>query len=244
MYRTSMVRLLLNAQGGDGNGGGNGGPPPDPKPDASLQRRIKEAGNAGALAGTLYAENQHLQSQNAALRAKLPKDGDVVLSGDDVAAWNEFRALNLKPAEIKAAVGERDTLKVTVARHDRDKALADHGYKPETLGPLLPADASIEEVDGPKDGKGNATKTLAIRLARADKPKPLAEFVDETLPAFKPVIGGPDAKADEERPTFRRHGPPPAPAPRREAPRPGQGADLDPEQSARRELAATGSYSW
>jgi hypothetical protein len=240
MYPTSMVRLLLSTGAGEGNGGGGG---EAPKPDPSLSKRMKEhGGNAAALAGQLYQQVNHLQAENTRLKGLIPPDGAVVLAGDDVAAWNEYRAIG-KPKEIRDGLTERDTLRTDNARHAREKAIADAGYDASTLGPLLPADAVVEMIDGPKGADGKPSKVLGVKPAGAEKASPMAEYIDQHLPKFKAVVGGPKSStSDPEAPRVFR-GIPQPPADRRPAPQPG-GDQLDPVQAARVEIARTGRMSW
>lgn len=71
-------------------------------------RRYKELGTPSDLAekvkkvGDLENDNKTLRDERRDLRGKVPKDGAVVLEGDDVKRWEAFQALQKTPEELAA----------------------------------------------------------------------------------------------------------------------------------------------
>lgn len=71
-------------------------------------RRYKELGTPSDLAdkvkknAELEADNKTLRDERRELRGKVPKDGAVVLEGDDAKRWEAFQALQKSPEELAA----------------------------------------------------------------------------------------------------------------------------------------------
>lgn len=234
-----LYRLLLDPAAGTGGGTGD-----NPKPSDDLTRRLKAHGNnAAALAGELHAENRNLMGQLAEARKRLPADGSIVLAGDDAKAWERYKARGT-PDEIDATYAERDTFKGEAVLRARNDSLAEAGFNPKTLAPLIPADAAIEVKDGEKGRDGKTPRVATIKPPGSDKAVPLTDWIASNLGHYPAgTFGGPDAKA-YARPAEHR-GAPAAPIVRRDPPRPGEGqaSQADPEAEVRSLLTRQRSYA-
>lgn len=68
-------------------------------------------------------KNKILETENAELKGKAP-EGSKILTADEAKEWDDFKALGLKPKQVKEAVAERDTLKNDKAKRDKRDSLA------------------------------------------------------------------------------------------------------------------------
>ncbi len=128
-----------NGGGGSGSGGGGNNNSDDDKARRNLENLLAQKnGDAIALSAQLLAENaglrddkRGLNKQITELKAKVPAEDAVVLSGDDLKAYNDLKALgNLD--ELKQLKTERDDFKTkyeteqkTNARNAREMLLRD-----------------------------------------------------------------------------------------------------------------------
>lgn len=114
---------------GEGSGGGGGGETEAEKERRNLDNLLaKKNGDGVALAAQLLGENNNLREDKrklkvtlSELQGKVPGEGMVLLSADDASAWNAYRELGT-PAELKAAVTERDTFKADKDRLEGENA--------------------------------------------------------------------------------------------------------------------------
>lgn len=110
--------------GGSGGGAGGGGRPEKPISQvvASLISRHGDANTALAIVvGENHTHRARLRTQGehiAALEARVPKDGTVVLSEAEAKDWAAYKALGT-PAEVKTKVEKVDTLQAQVDEHAR-----------------------------------------------------------------------------------------------------------------------------
>jgi hypothetical protein len=213
-----LNRFLLDPKGGEGDKGDptpTPTPTPTPKDDdfdvqAAVQQLLAKHGNAERALGYLLRDNQGYRKKNAELKAKVPDEKAVVLSGDDARAWDEYKALG-KAGDLKAALGERDRFRDEadgLRRAEVYKQAAEaHGYKAPVLSRLASQEklqieireekvgaktAQVAYVKGVDDkGKETATK-LPDYAARA-----WPEFLDSlpistrAAPGTPPRPGGP-----------------------------------------------------
>lgn len=186
------------------DGGGGGEDPSTGKLRASdvLQRHGNTAESATRIA-ELYAEaenklyslrdkNRTLREERDGLKAKLPAEGAVVLTKEDAAQLEAYRALG-KPEELGKAVTDRDAAQQelgTLRRAETIRSAAEaHGYRAGPLG-KLPSLAGkdllvkeIQEGDAKvkrafvKDG---ATETALPDYIAANDPEFLGALAAET----------------------------------------------------------------
>ena len=207
------VQWCLEADNGGGSGGNNGGSGSggsgsgngdDDKARRNLQSLLaKKDGDAMALAAQLLGENADLREdkrglnkQITDLKAKVPAEDSVILSGDALKTYNDLKALgNLD--ELKQLKTERDDFKTkyeteqqTNAKNAREMLLRDvadvAGFKVsvlqdrDALTPGLSYELKEVEEDGKKtkrafvkykDGEGDSApvKELALTDFAAQK---------------------------------------------------------------------------
>lgn len=182
----------------------------------------KHGDNTSALKA-IIADNYALKDDLKAARAAAPKEGSIVLSGDDAKAWGAYQSLG-KPSDLRKITDEHGTLSAEnaglkwgeVIRTVADKA----GVKPAVLKTLAAPTLVFGEtkIKG-KDGKETAVVTVKDGEA---EPVPFDDYAaakwGEFLPALKP-----EAKAAPERPNWT---PDRTDRTRQFQPPPGEEADL------------------
>lgn len=167
----SFQRLLLDPAPTEGNG--NSEPSaPKPKPEESkapdlvkaVEGLLSKHGDAASALRVLLSENHGYRDQLRELKAKLPADGSVVLSGDDAKAWGRFRTLG-DFADVETRLKERDTLDAQIKAHAREKLVSEaaglHGYDPDVLG-QLPGAADLEIRVAERTVNGKAVKVAQV----------------------------------------------------------------------------------
>lgn len=178
---------------------GESNPPSDEdgKHARTLQKELaKKDGDAIALAADLLADNAAYRRKNAdlkaeadALKAKVPSEGTVVLTGSDAKLWDAYKAAGT-PEQIAATAKERDELKVKTSLLETENAstkretllsrVADAaGFKHSVLvdqdarTPGLTYELKEVEVDGKKverafvrfkDGEGDSAPVKELTL--------------------------------------------------------------------------------
>lgn len=157
-----------------------------------LQKLLaKKDGDAMAVAALLFSENFDLREKNRKLNEKLPADGAVLLSKDEVTTWEAFKALNVKPEDVKTKIEAHDTVAAENATLKKEKTLrevADAGYALTTLRDFDALEgAGIEEYvvnEETKDGK--AVKSVSVKVG--GQLKPFEEYAQEKRPALASIL--------------------------------------------------------
>jgi hypothetical protein len=158
--RRLVGRFTFNRDGGNdgGNAGGGAG-----EAERNLQNLLaKKNGDAVALAAQLLAENADLRAKRRtveeerdALKAKVPAEGSVILTGDDARTFGELTAatplkdLKGKLDEATTATSKLQTLERQQTVRDAADAL---GWDAKRLERLL-KDAPLEVKTEKRDGK-------------------------------------------------------------------------------------------
>jgi hypothetical protein len=189
----SFLRLLLDPAGTEG-GNGNTTPPADPT--AAYQALLAKNNNdAGALASKLFDENQRLSGRNTELQGQVPKAGTVVLSGDQVKAWNAYQKLG-DPKDVATLLetGQASTVELTGIRTTEGlKAVAKSaGLNPDAFARLAKAEGLTPdafEIVASKDAKGKDVSSVVLKAKDdASKPTPIADLVANTWPEFTAAL--------------------------------------------------------
>ena len=149
----------------------------------SLAKRY--GGLDGALKH-LVAENYEYRDEIRQLKGKAPKEGSIVLEGDNVKHWNSYRELGA-PTDLKKVVEERDGLKKEVGGYQKKevvgKAAKIAGFEAEVLSTLA-ANLEIEITSKVEGGK-----TLqSVVVKHDDKTTPLEDFAKANWAAFLPAL--------------------------------------------------------
>lgn len=174
------------------DGQGSGGDQGSDEIAAKLQALIdKRGGDASAVAAMLFQENYQLRRTNADLRAKVPAEGALVLSGDDAAAWAEYAKLG-KPADLQQALADRDQAQGDLAKLRRSAAIREAaeaaGYKASVLAGLDQQAGGlayeVREVDGQN---GQKAKVAYVKPVEGDA-VPLAQYAAAQWSDFLPAL--------------------------------------------------------
>jgi hypothetical protein len=158
----------------------------------------KHNNDASAAINQLLSENFKLREDKRELKKHLdeagktkPAEGSVVLSKAEAEKWKLYQEFG-KPEEIKAAIGERDTLKTEVATANREQSLRDvaevEGWNFGVIKRLA-GDLAFEIIEG-KDDKGNAKKYANVILKNGDRTetKPAVEYAEKEWKEFLPSL--------------------------------------------------------
>ncbi len=154
--------------------------------------------DAPAAINQLLTENFKLREDKRELKKQIeeaekgkPAEGSVVLSKADGEKWKEYQALG-KPDEVKAAIGERDTLKGEVATAKRDQSLREvaevEGWNYAVLKRLA-GELNLEIAEG-TDDKGAAKKFANVVLKNGERTetKLASEYADKEWKEFLPSL--------------------------------------------------------
>lgn len=104
-----LGRLMLDPQGGEGNGGGAETPTTTPAeargPDLSkaAENLVARHGDPTAALLVLLGENFKEREKVRELSGRLPREGALVLEGDDAKHWSTYRQLGA-PGDIRKAL--------------------------------------------------------------------------------------------------------------------------------------------
>ena len=143
---------------------------------------IKRHGDSTAALLVLLGENHTYREKNRTLEAQIPKDGAVVLSGDDAKHWADYRKLG-NPADVRRSIEEGATAKAEAGTYRKAEVIRSAAkatkidgvaIDPEVLGTLA-KDLEIV-VEDLVDDKGVPIGEDGKPLPK-DKPPVKAAFV-------------------------------------------------------------------
>lgn len=178
--------------------------------ETQIRKLRKEAAKYRTRVGEMEA---------AAEGAPVVPDGGRVITKEEAERFDAFGKLDLKPEEVRAAIGERDQLKEQLAKRERegarDAAAKALGIEGKDLMSFAGADALIYQVrevekDGEKKpvayvkdaageestleeyGRGNWGRAFVAVLNTAAEPPPQATHTGGT--SYTPQTGTPPAR--------------------------------------------------
>lgn len=137
----------------------------------------KHGDDASSFARTTYADNERLRGELATANGKAPKEGSIVLTGEEAKSWGHYKALGA-PSDLKKTLDEHGVLSTDNRSLKREKlagsAAGLHGYNAEVLGTL--AEKLDLEIDELKDDKGQpiGLDGKAIDVKKGGKPVKVA----------------------------------------------------------------------
>lgn len=182
--------------------GGGGGNDNNNDPNTAFQKLLEKHSNDGIrLAEKLFGENygyrseiRELKKQVGDLEGKVPANGAVVLTGDDIAAWSAYKALG-KPDELKQGLEERGQLQGKLAGMQRDGLVRDVAdvaqYKPGVLANLdrIARAEGKELTYSVRDVTQQDGKTVKAAFVKdGDKELPLSEYAQTNWADFLPAL--------------------------------------------------------
>ncbi len=184
--------------------------PPERKLDDLTTQLLAQHGTVKNALRHLIAQSTAHDAELAALRAKLPPEGAVVLTKDAAANWQKLQDLKLSPEQISQAVKERDDLKGSVARGEAEKAarsaakvagLDEDAFVAHALGAKLQTEIRDQTVT--EHGKSVTKKVAFVRPEGDDKApyKPISEYTG-ALPAYEQRALQATAPAPTSGPAF------------------------------------------
>lgn len=190
-----MAQMLLHNTDPNNPGGGGGGQ----DPAAAFQRLLEQNKNDGiAVASKLFDENFRYRTDIRELKAKLPKEGSVVLSDDDLKEWNAFKALNVKAADAKKAIDSVSTLEKQnkeLSSMESLRELADLGLdgsklKLSVLKDQLTSKFPDAEISfrTEKDKDGKDAKVAYFKKDKDSKEQSFHEFANAELTDYLPSL--------------------------------------------------------
>lgn len=174
-------------------------PTPPPDPTQAFQSLLSKHNNdATALAAKLFDENYAYREQIRGFKDKAPKEGDVVLAGDDAKEWTAFKALDLKAGDLKKSLDRLPDLEkqnkelagMENLREVSELGLEGSKMKTSVLKDLLASkfpDAVITfKTEKDKDGK--EAKVAFIQKTDKDPVTSFAEFAKAEFSDYLPSL--------------------------------------------------------
>jgi len=194
-----LYRILLDPQGGEGTSPTD---PPEDKgkaPDLKVvaEKLIEKHGSESEAVRVLLNENHSYRDQLRDLKAKIPGEGTVVLSGDDAAHWSAYRDLG-KPEDLKKQIkdGLAEREELGVFRREKSLAVIAKAAGVENVSAFLKVAATPEQhvvKEEKKDGKDIAS----VFVKDGDNEVAFETFYADFLPSLRPAK--PDPKGTPSR---------------------------------------------
>lgn len=176
-------RILRGPEGGEGGGDKGVADDKDKGGDKgadlvkAVEGLISRHGDPTAALRVLMGENYTLRDKVREVSARLPKDGALVLEGEDAKHWGAYKTLGA-PNELKRVLEEHGTLKAdnrSFRKADVVRSASDiHGFKAKVLGTL--AEKLEIEIGESVDDEGKLVG-LDDKPIRKDGKAVLAAFV-------------------------------------------------------------------
>jgi hypothetical protein len=164
----------------------------------AAQAILKEHGNnAVAAIADLTDQTYRLRTRLRSMKDSIPKDGDVVLKGDDVKRWEAVKGLNLKPEELAALPTKIADLEKKVAERSDTDLLVEVGdvakFPRTVLADLAKARGLKYEIKTEKvkvtgkDGKETVETRKVVMVTEKDSTTPveLSAYIEEKAPEYK-----------------------------------------------------------
>lgn len=183
--------------------------------EALLEKNNKDA---HAVAMKLFGENYEYREEIREFKEKAPKEGDIVLSGDDAKEYQAFKALNVKAEDAKKAIEAVPTLEkqnkelsgMENLREIADIGLGGSKLKLSVLKDQLARYPDAElSVKTQKDKDGNEGKVAFIKKDKDSKEQSFTEFADTELVDYLPSL---KVSAEATPPVFSGRTPDPNPS--------------------------------
>lgn len=193
-----------NKPAGDtGGGGGGAGRKADKPVSEVVASLIRRHGGAETALGVLAGENRDYRRRHRDDQARIQElqgkmgDGAVVLSKDEAAQWEAYKALG-KPDEIKPKLEKVPELERKVTERERKDLLTEAGkavnWNPDAFNELVTAKGLHVEMRDVKvkDAKGEevTVKQPHVRLAanESDPLVPAPTWVEQNAKVWEPSL--------------------------------------------------------
>jgi hypothetical protein len=162
----------------------------------------------------LRAKNRELNTQLAEVKKKLPKDGELVLSGDDAKQYTELvkGAHGMKLSDIPKALADGSAASSELSAVKRDKVAEQIAKLTGQSAPLLKSLVRLHKLNievrkvpdpsGAKDGDGKVKQIeQAVVIPEGDKALPVQwdEYVEQNLGDFREALAGSEAERNGNR---------------------------------------------
>lgn len=198
-------------QSGQGSGGATGGGGYESARERRssgaseiVERLLHRYGNAERALEHLAGDNFDLRDERrtlaerlATIERQLPPNGAVVLVGDDVKAWEGYKALNLAPDKVKERLTNEERLVAETTRAQvgtlAQQAAQSYGWNADALGELI-ADKAItlemRDATVSVNGKQEVRKMpFARKTSDTTAPLvPLSEYVERNHKIYVPAL--------------------------------------------------------
>lgn len=201
MFRLNGFMESPHLMEGEGAAAGGGSAPAAAAPTApvlpadvmqGLRNLVERQGGSDRAAELLYGENHQHRTTIEDLKKKLPPEGAVVLSGDDVKKWQGY-SQHGEPKDIATAFAERDDYKGKyeglLQEVETGKVAAQVGYKPDVLLDLARSKGfAVALRDKTEGGKAVKVAVAITKDGEKDVETPLEKFVQDNLASYVPAL--------------------------------------------------------
>jgi hypothetical protein len=201
-----LLWLMLNTDnGGGGNGGagsqGENTPPAQPqgvgtggRDEATilegLQNLMRRQGGADATAQLLYHENARHRERIRELEQRVPGEGAVVLSGDQVQAWQTYSQLGA-PTDLQQRLTAAEQAQQELAglrRSEQIRGVAEAaGYKASVLERLAEG-LTLELREEQREGQAARVPYVVSGEGQQQQATPLADYAQAHWADFLPAL--------------------------------------------------------
>lgn len=197
MLRGFLSRYHTEDDGQPQGGGADGG-----KPSDVLERYGRDALKLAEKLAEVQTDNfslrdqrRELKRQLADLGTKVPGEGSVILTAEDAAALDAYRALGAT-ADLQTALSERQTLAETLAARDRQDALRSAAQAMAYDADVLTTLAGDLPITVREIGDGKEKKPVAFISDAAGKEYRLDAYAADHWAKFLPSLAPKNAPGD------------------------------------------------
>lgn len=155
--------------------------------EQALMRLLEKQAELLSDNSQLREQRRQLRQEVTDLKAKQPAEGSVMLSADDAALLENYRAIGT-PDDLSKALTERDDYAGRLTARERADAIgtaaAAAGYKPSVLASLVgQAALSVKDV-----GDGKDRKQIAYIADAEGKEHRLTDYAEKNWADFLPAL--------------------------------------------------------
>jgi hypothetical protein len=198
-------------------GGGGGNPAPEPDLAKAIKGLLDRHGDPNAALRVVLDENYRYRDQLRDLKAKVPGEADVVLTGDDAKRWASYRELG-DPGDLKKTLKAAADDRADVERFRRaevyDEAATLARFNAKAFRRLAEADGLAVTIEADKKGE-RVPHVKGVDDKGQEALTPLTQYAETHWAEFLPSLQGGE-RQEPQRPNGtprgrNPNGPPPPP---------------------------------
>jgi hypothetical protein len=206
--RNQILQLLEADDGAPAGGGQQQQQRPKKTPQEAFESLVERehGGNYESAAWALYNETfkirrraQSAEGERDELAGRVAPDNAVILTGNDVQLWQQFRALDKDPTDIKKELDRVGTLETEASERRKDDAVRAAakaaGFKYSVLNRLGRGLDYVTREETVEDDNGNKTKVERAYVKEGDKETLIDEYATREWEDMMPSLRVQEADA-------------------------------------------------